>query len=78
MTEMIDRARLAVIEVIQNSSLPVGYSIDSEKIVRAVLEAMLEPTQEMLDCRDAFVMKDDALTVWRLQINTALGKGSEE
>jgi hypothetical protein len=48
MTEMIDRARLSVVEVIQNSDLPAGTYIDSEKIVRAVIKAMREPTPDMM------------------------------
>lgn len=42
MSEMIERCRIAVIGVIQQLGLPPGTQIDSERIVRAVLEAMRE------------------------------------
>jgi hypothetical protein len=42
MSELIDRARIAVCEVIQSSGLPVGTYLDSEKIVLAVLAAIRE------------------------------------
>lgn len=37
MSKMIDRARIAVAEILQQSNLPVGSHLDSEKIVLAVL-----------------------------------------
>lgn len=42
MSKMIDRARIAVAEIIQQSNLPVGSHLDSEKIVRAVIKALRE------------------------------------
>jgi hypothetical protein len=74
MTEIIDRARLAVVEVIQSSDLPAGTYIDSEKIVRARLEAIREPTVEM--CREAAFDDwgpDACRTSWRAMVDIALG-----
>jgi galactokinase/mevalonate kinase-like predicted kinase len=64
MTEMIKRARLAVVEVIQNSDLPAGTYIDSEKIVRAVLEAMRDFKTEDYTLSEASAIRrliDEAL-----------------
>lgn len=42
MSEMIDRARIAVTEVLRQQDLPPGAYIDSEAIVLAVIRAMRE------------------------------------
>lgn len=42
MSKLIDKCRIAVVGVIQNSDLPVGSYIDSEKIVRAVIKEIGE------------------------------------
>jgi len=60
MSEIIDRARLAVIRVIQDSDIPVGAHVDSEKIVRAVLEAIREPTDAMVNSPMARCYNDGA------------------
>lgn len=41
---MIDKARIAVMDVLQRGNLPPGTDIDSEAIVRAVMNVMREPT----------------------------------
>lgn len=41
----------------------------------AALRALEEPTQSMLDCRMPFETNDNALRVWKAQINTALHYG---
>lgn len=45
--DMIDKARIAVMNVLQHSNIPAGTVIDSEAIVRAAIEAMREPTDAM-------------------------------
>jgi hypothetical protein len=47
MTDVMKRARIAAAEVLQDSELPIGTYIDTERLVRAVLMALREPTQEM-------------------------------
>lgn len=42
------------------------------EVARAAIEAMRVPTDAMLDYRDAFVKKNDALLVWQHQIDEAL------
>jgi hypothetical protein len=73
MTEMIERARLAVIEVIQSSDLPAGTYIDSERIVRAVLEAIREPTPDMIEQFEGHKNQDAASFYWGWMIGAALG-----
>lgn len=47
--EMIDRCRLAFGEELQKINLPVGTYINSELFVIAIIKAMREPTEKMLD-----------------------------
>ena len=77
MNEMIDRCRVAVVEALQGSDLPVGTYIDSEKIVRAVIEAMREPSEKMklaggkeLPDYDPSIV--DATNCWQAMIDAAL------
>lgn len=39
---------------------------------RAAIEAMMEPTRGMMDCRDAFVKYSDAVACWKTMIAEAL------
>lgn len=81
MSEMIERIQRAIAPMIQASGPIYGY--DSQAMVRAALEAMREPTEEM--CRaggenifnermGAFPEKDaeEAANIFRTMINEAL------
>ena len=75
MSEIIDRCRLAVIHVIHSQNLPVGTYIDSESIVRAVIEAMRSPTSAMVENSKQYMDSYSSnLAWWGRMIDEALGK----
>jgi hypothetical protein len=85
MSEMVERVARALyairMEVAEGAGLHEPYTWETDnnayrehclREARAAIKAMREPTQGMLDCRDAFVKADDARIVWQLQIDAAL------
>jgi hypothetical protein len=74
MSEMIDRCRIAAIGAIQQMDIPAGTHIDSEKIVRAVIEAMREPTRDMIEQFEWHKDQEAAEFHWGWMIGAALGE----
>jgi hypothetical protein len=77
MSEMMDRCRLAVVRVIQDSDIPIGTHVDSEKIVRAVFEAMRDYRGEVEEALDR-VPGGWGRGAWIEGIDAALGQRSAE
>jgi hypothetical protein len=50
MTEMMDRVRLALVEVLQNSGLPVGTYIDTEALANAAIGEIAKAGQSCGVC----------------------------
>ena len=69
---MIDKARIAVMDVLQRGNIPPGTSIDSEAIVRAVMEVMREPTEEMCNALSTDIDAYQAGFYWRAMIDAIL------
>lgn len=67
MSDLIDRCRIAAVGVIQNSNLPVGASVDSEKLVLAILG-------EVRDAFGAEAVNNSSLNYASDEIDDALRK----
>ncbi len=78
MSAMVERVAAAIWALNENTdcndysqlSAPAKKRADGMAI--AAIQAMREPTDGMLDYRDAGVKKHDALLVWQHQIDEAL------
>lgn len=72
-TPLVERVGAAVIRAVEN----VAFLDDSmrEVIGRAAIEAMREPTQEMLDACGNGEASVWALGSWLAMVHAALGKG---
>lgn len=70
MSEMLERVALAIEAA--RGTVPPGYNSDLH-IARAAIEAMREPTEEMIEAvaREGYV--DHALPGWETMIDVALG-----
>jgi hypothetical protein len=71
MTEMVDR----VAEALRQEFEPyrVFDEGEAERLARAAIQAMREPTSEMACAPDVKEWPDDAKAAWRAMIDVALG-----
>lgn len=51
-----------------------GQRLYIKTAARLVIEELREPTQEMLDCRDAFMSLESARAMWHTMIDAASGR----
>jgi len=72
--EMIEKCRVAAIEIIQNSNLPVGAYLNTEVLVLAVIKAMREPTEKIIKAADVGMQSDfyPPDMTWQIMIDEIL------
>lgn len=71
MTTMVEKVAIAIRNV-NETTVGLTYSELTREMARAAIEAMLEPTEAMLDAGDAADGYDVYVGVWTAMIQAAL------
>lgn len=73
MSEMVERVAKAIKSALSRGT-PGRDPERMQDVARAAIEAMREPTQGIVDCRDAFMSAETAKAMWRTMIDVASGR----
>lgn len=74
MTTMVEKVAIAIRNV-NETTVGLTYSELTREMARAAIEALMEPTESMLDAGDAADGYDVYVGVWAAMIQAALKEG---